>query len=79
MRLVDVVTAYLYGSLNTYIYMKISEGLKLPENHKSRDMFSIKLKRSLYGLKQSGRIWYNHLTEYLLKEGHLLKLYAEKK
>jgi len=32
-------------------------------------MYSIKLKRSLYGLKQSGRMWYNRLSESLLKEG----------
>ena len=34
-------------------------------------MLSIKLKRSLYGLKQSGRMWYNRLSEYLLKEGYV--------
>ena len=28
-RLVDVVTAYLYGSLDSDIYMKIPEGLKM--------------------------------------------------
>jgi hypothetical protein len=33
-------------------------------------MFSIKLKRSLYGLKQSGRMWYNQLSEYIIKEGY---------
>jgi ribosomal protein L30/L7E len=33
-------------------------------------MYSIKLKRSLYGLKQSGRKWYNRLSEYLIKEGY---------
>jgi hypothetical protein len=43
----------------------------MPEafNSKSRNMYSIKLQRSLYGLKQSGRMWYNRLSEYLLKEG----------
>uniref|UniRef100_A0A2N9GX57 Reverse transcriptase Ty1/copia-type domain-containing protein n=2 Tax=Fagus sylvatica TaxID=28930 RepID=A0A2N9GX57_FAGSY len=71
MRLMDVVTAYLYGSLDNDIYMKIPEGYKMPEayNSKSRNMYSIKLQRSLYGLKQSGRMWYNRLSEYLLKEG----------
>ena len=32
-------------------------------------MDSIKLQRFLYGLKQSGHIWYNRLNKYLLKEG----------
>jgi hypothetical protein len=31
MRLMDVVTAYLYGSLDSDIYMKIPEGFKMPE------------------------------------------------
>ena len=32
-------------------------------------MYSIKLQRSLDGLKQSRRMWYNRLSKYLLKEG----------
>jgi Reverse transcriptase (RNA-dependent DNA polymerase) len=70
MRLIDVVTAYLYGSLDNDIYMKVPEGLKMSEAFKSkpREIYSIKLKRSLYGLKQSGRMWYNRLSEYLIKE-----------
>ena len=53
MRLMDVVTTYLYETINTDIYMKIPEGFKLPEatNSKPRNMYSIKLQRSLYGLK----------------------------
>jgi hypothetical protein len=31
MYLMDVVTTYLYGSLDNDIYMKISEGYKMPE------------------------------------------------
>jgi len=70
MRLMDVVTTYLYGSFDNDIYMKIPEGYKMPEiyNSKSRSIFSIKLQRSLYGLKQSECMWYNRLSEYLLKE-----------
>lgn len=72
MRLMDVVTAYLYGSLDSDIYMKLPEGFRMPEADKSKDrsVYSIKLQRALYGLKQSGRMWYNRLSEYLLKEGY---------
>ena len=43
----DVVTAYLYGSLDNDIYMKVPEGLKMPEAYKSkpREMYSIKFKK----------------------------------
>ncbi|BBH03062.1 Disease resistance protein CC-NBS-LRR class family [Prunus dulcis] len=62
MRLMDVITTYLYGELDTDIYMKVPEGFKLPEaaRNKPRGMFSVKLRRSLYGLKQSGRMWYHY-------------------
>jgi Reverse transcriptase (RNA-dependent DNA polymerase) len=70
MRLMDVVIAYLFGSLDNDIYMKVPEGLKMPKAFKSkpREIYYIKLKRSLYLLKQSGRMWYNQLSEYLIKE-----------
>lgn len=70
-RLMDVVMAYLYGSLDSYIYMKIPEGLKMPEAYTPRNLFSIKLQRSLYVLKQSGCMWYQRLSDYLTKEGYM--------
>lgn len=70
-RLMDVVTAYLYGSLDSDIFMKIPEGLKMDEFKKPRHIYSIKLQRSLYGLKQSGRMWYNRLSRYLQKNGYI--------
>ena len=53
--------------------MKIPEGFKLPEanSKKPRSMYSIKLQRSLYGLMQFGHMWYNRLSEYLLKKGYV--------
>ncbi|GJR90392.1 disease resistance CC-NBS-LRR class family protein [Tanacetum coccineum] len=36
MHLMDVVTAYLYGSINNDIYMKIPEGFKIPESLSSK-------------------------------------------
>ncbi|XP_074355978.1 uncharacterized protein LOC141695644 [Apium graveolens] len=46
----DVVTTYLYGSLDSDIYMKTPEGLNIEET-KFRHLYSVKLQRSLYGLK----------------------------
>ena len=34
-------------------------------------MYSVKLQRALYGLKQSGRMWYNRLSDFLLKKGYV--------
>ena len=71
MRLIDVITTYLYGSIYNEIFMKIPKGFRLPENNtKPHSMYLIKLQRSLYGLKQSGCMWYNRLNKYLLKEGY---------
>ena len=76
MLLMDVVATYLYGFIETNVYMKILEGFKLLEvmNSKPLSMYSIKLQRPLYGLKQFGRMWYNRLSQYLLKEGYVNNL-----
>src|SRR5438128_11580372 len=82
MHLMDVVTAYLYGSLDSDIYMKVPKGLdsdiymkvpkglKIPNKNHNRNMYCVKLQKSLYGLKQSGRMWYNRLKEFLLQKGY---------
>ena len=62
MRLMYAVTAYLYRDLGTKIYMRIPEGFPLLEA-KLRSTDSVQLTRSLYGLKQSKRMWYNRLSE----------------
>ena len=46
MYLMDVVTAYLYGSLDNDIYMKIPKGLKMLDTSKPREMYAIKLQSS---------------------------------
>ncbi|XP_035831980.1 uncharacterized protein LOC118481012 [Helianthus annuus] len=82
----DAVTAYLYGTLENDIYMKILKGLKMPETLKSipRDMCAIKLKRSLYGLKQSGPIYVDDINiirapEEIEKAANILKREFETK
>src|ERR1041384_1825491 len=70
MQLMDVVTAYLYGSLDSDIYMKVPDGISAPNASAKRNMYCVKLNKSLYGLKQSGRMWYNRLKEFLLNKGY---------
>jgi hypothetical protein len=70
MQLMDVVTAYLYGSLDSDIYMKVPDGIRIPDNKANRNMYCIKLQKSLYDLKQSGRMWYNRLSEFLRLKGY---------
>ena len=71
MQMMDVVTAYLYGSLDSDVYMKVPDGLKIPDSKTNHNMYSVKLQRALYVLKQSGRIWYNRLSDLLLKQGYV--------
>lgn len=56
-KLMDVVTAYLYENLDPNIYMKILECISVPnQNRANRNMYGVKLKKSLYRLTQSSRM-----------------------
>ena len=68
MQLMDVVTAYLYGSLDSDIYMNVPDGIQVLDPNANRNIYCVKLQMSLYGLKQSGRMWYNRLSEIPSKE-----------
>jgi hypothetical protein len=51
MQLMDVVTAYLYGSLDSDIYMKVPDEISIPNQNACCNMYCVKLQKSLYGLK----------------------------
>lgn len=56
----DIKTAFLYGDLTEDIYMKQPEGFQ----NKDPDMVC-KLRKSLYGLKQSPRCWNKKFCKFL--------------
>jgi hypothetical protein len=58
----DIENAYLAGKLEEEIYMTPPDGMD------SRGKV-YKLKKSLYGLKQSARVWNQHLTDFLINKG----------
>jgi ATP-binding cassette subfamily B (MDR/TAP) protein 1 len=58
----DVKTVFLHGELNQEIYMDQPEGFIVP----GKTDLVCKLKRSLYGLKQSPRQWYKRFDSFML-------------
>jgi hypothetical protein len=58
----DVKTTFLHGHLEEGIYMKQLEGYVV----KGKKELVCKLKKSLYGLKQSPRMWYKKIDTYML-------------
>ena len=68
----NVVAAYQHGAIDTNIYIKITRRIQyVRSKFKHHSLYSLKRQRSLYGLKQFGRMWYNRLSNYLLKEGYI--------
>ena len=61
----DVKTAFLNGILDEEIYMKQPEGF-VDYNYPDH---VCKLKRALYGLKQSPRMWNHTIDGFMLKIG----------
>ena len=56
----DVETAFLNASVTEEIYIKPPEGFPIDEPNNC-----FRLKRALYGLKQSPREWYNNVNTFL--------------
>jgi hypothetical protein len=62
----DVKTGFLHCDLEEQIYKKQPEGFSQP----GQEHLVCKLKKSLYGLKQSPRQWYKRFDSYMIKISH---------
>ena len=60
---IDINNAFLHGVLHEDVYMQIFDGLTQSPN------MVCKLKKSLYGLKQSSHQWFSKLTHELFTQG----------
>ncbi|GMF61722.1 unnamed protein product [Phytophthora fragariaefolia] len=59
----DVPNAYLRADLERPIYMRAPIGLSVPKGK------CLRLQKSLYGLKQSGKLWSDTMHKFLLEIG----------
>ena len=56
----DVMSTFLNGSLEEEVYVRQPPGYEVVrQEHKV-----YRFKKSLYGLKQTPRVWYNMIDEY---------------
>lgn len=60
---IDVKTAFLYSLIDQLVYVEISKETKTEANQN----IVYKLLKTLYGLKQSPRLWYKRLSNFLPK------------
>ncbi|CAN1785707.1 Retrovirus-related Pol polyprotein from transposon TNT 1-94 [Linum perenne] len=63
----DINNAFLHGDLHEEVYMQVPQGLEIVADNKK---LACKLIKSLYGLKQASRQWYEKLSEKLKEEGY---------
>ena len=64
---VDVATAFLNGTLQREVYMEQPTGYK----KQGEEDLVCRLRKSIYGLKQSSRCWNMALDDQLTKNGLL--------
>jgi hypothetical protein len=61
------VLAFPQADAECDVYMEVPVGFILQGNKKD---YCLKLKKNIYGTKQAGRVWNNHVNKGLLKLGY---------
>jgi hypothetical protein len=67
-RQVDFVLAYPQADVECDMYMQLPQGFELEGSLDKRD-YCLKILKNIYGQKQAGRVWNQHLHKGLVKIG----------
>ena len=71
-RQLDFLLAFTQADIERDLYMKLPAGFVIPGRtltDEDRKKYVLKLEKNLYGQKQAGRVWYQHLRRNLMKLG----------
>ena len=66
---IDFTLAFPQADLEIPVYMELPAGMDLAKRSGSSNQYVLKLKKSLYGLKQASLNWHNMLKTVLLGRG----------
>jgi histone deacetylase 1/2 len=66
-RQIDFILAYPQAQIEFDMYMELPKGIEMADG--SRKTHVLKLLKNLYGQKQAGRVWNQHLVKGLIKIG----------
>ena len=64
-KCIDFTLAFPQADVKIPIYLHTPPGIQLNEGE-SQDKMVLKLKKNLYGLRDAGRTWWQHLSDCLL-------------
>jgi hypothetical protein len=66
------VSAFPQADIERELYMRLPKGFTIPGrvlSEEDRKNYVLKLEKNLYGQKQAGRVWYQHLKTNIFKLG----------
>ena len=76
-RQIDFVMAYPQAPIETPLWMEVPKGVTIYGMPKDTSDYVLELKKNLYGQKQAGRVWYQHLSKGLKQLGFISSLVDE--
>lgn len=70
LRQLDISNAFLNGELDEEVYMKLPEGYEERKGYKLPKNSVLRLRKSIYGLKQASRQWFKKFSATLVSMGY---------